>query len=307
MADTRNLGVMVNDEAEDQTRTLAAGEEALDGSGNPLPTVTRSAADPTASDLRPAGHWWFNTTALTMWWSQSPGSWHRSGEYEPPTPPVLVDSLPDFYDDFVNGIQAGLGWTIAAVGGSAAFTSVAPPAGATGRTAVMGVVSANIGTSTTGRVGAILGASLLRFEGGKYEVWMRVNVPVLSTAVEDFRFRIGFLDNNTNTEPTDGAYIEYNRAADAVNWRAVTANSGTRTTAALTPVVANKWVDFSVRVSVSPTLKAEFFVDDVLTATILTNIPTAAGRETSVGLVAYKTAGGTARSVYADRIFAKRS
>jgi hypothetical protein len=182
---------------------------------------------------------------------------------------------------------------------------VAPPAGKGGRNGVVGVIRATTGTATTGRSGAILGANLLRFEAGNtYSLWCRYLTGLLADASQRYIFRVGFVDSNTNTDSADGVYFEYDQS-QSPNWRCKTASNNSRTTVTTSVVVQEaNWIDLQIRVDAS-SQTAEFFIDDVLVATITTNIPTSAGRETSVGYVIAKTVGGTARYVFLDRIYFK--
>jgi len=231
----------------------------------------------------------------------TPGTWSALITSIPP--PDLVSSFPEFIDTFPNGLQAGAGWTIAALSGT--YAQIAPPAGKGGRNGVVGVIGITTGTSTTGRVGAILGSNLLRFTGGqKYTLWARFLATDLADATNDYRWRLGFIDNNTATEPTDGVYFEYNRSASP-NWQAKTASNNARTIVTTTTVVQNaNWIDLKIEVDGSAQI-ATFYIDDVQVAQINTNIPTSAGRETSLGFVIHKTAGGTSRGVALDRIYLK--
>jgi hypothetical protein len=295
--------VIVNDESGDSSGQLAPGAEAVDGDGVAMPTCMKEPRSPLATDIRPAGHWWFNEVTGEMYWSRGGGVWENVAEAVPPTP-VIIDSLPNFLDDFVNGVIAGQGWTTSVSDGGASLAQAAPPTPATGRSTVAGVVALNTGTSTSGRAGGILGASLLRFESGSYTIWTRVMVPILANATDRFVFRIGFTDSNANTDAADGAYFEYDQSISP-NWRCKTANANVRTAVTTAvPVVATEWVDLKIVVSSQP--EAKFYVNDVVVASITSNIPATAGRETSVGFVNYKTAGGTARVVYLDYVFFKR-
>lgn len=302
MADTRNLAVMVNDEALDETRTLASGEEAVDGDGRIFPTLTRSAVDPLPADVRPQGHWWFNTTSHMMFWSHGGGEWSRIDEYAPPAD-TLYEAFPEFEDTF----SAAPGWSggpwILAVN-KGTMTLVTPPSGATGRTQVFGVLDAATGAQAAAWSGITLFPSIMRFEAGKWSLWARALVPSLATGAQAFTARFGFIDNNIGN-PVDGAFFEYNGPTQTV-WRTstVSASSFTYTNTGIT-VQANRWYDFQV--IVDPAVpEAKFYIDDVHVATHSTNIPLGAGRETSIGIRVNKTIGAVSQSLYVDRIFMKR-
>lgn len=69
--------LVVNDEPNDGTKQLGAGEEALDGDSNAVITVVRSTLAPTASNIRPTGQLWLRTTTQQLWWSRGGGSWYE--------------------------------------------------------------------------------------------------------------------------------------------------------------------------------------------------------------------------------------
>ena len=117
-------------------------------------------------------------------------------------------------------------------------------------------------------------------------------------------FRQGFIDSNTLTDTVDGVYFEYDQG-QSPNWRCKTASNNSRTIVTTSVVVQNaNWIDLHINVDASAQI-ARFYIDDVLVATINTNIPTSPGRETSIGYVIAKTVGGTARYVCLDRIYFK--
>lgn len=232
--------------------------------------------------------------------SGNPGTWEPIGLGTMP-PPSLVEQYPEFIDTFVNGLLASQGWSIAALSGT--YAQIAPPV-AGGRNGVIGVINLTTGTSTTGRVGSILGANLLRFESGNtYTMWCRFLGGALSDANDAYRFHVGFIDSNNATETRDGAYFEY--LYPQANWKCKTASNNSRTTVVSSvPVQNTAWIDLKVHVDGTAGV-ATFYIDDVLVATISTNVPAGNGRETSVGFSIKKTDGGNVRNVYLDRIYFK--
>jgi hypothetical protein len=119
-----------------------------------------------------------------------------------------------------------------------------------------------------------------------------------------FVFRVGFLDSATTAAATDGIYIQF--AGANGNPALVTRNNGVA--GALLPpsgvvITAGTW--YRARVSYDGT-NATFGVFNATTGVSLwsettsANIPTAAGRETGAGVVAYKTTAGAAALVDVD-------
>lgn len=74
---TLDKALIVNDEANDSSAQLASGEEALDGDGRAVITVTRSTLAPTATDIRPYGQLWIRTTNQALYWSRGNGTWYQ--------------------------------------------------------------------------------------------------------------------------------------------------------------------------------------------------------------------------------------
>lgn len=238
--------------------------------------------------------------------SGTPGTWKAIGLGTIPTEDLLKQ-FPEFVDTFANGLFTGVGgWTVSGTGSA---TQIAPPTANAGRNDVIGVLNLATGTATTGRYGAILGQNLLRFDSpGIYSAWSRVYFPQFSNATDKFRFQFGFKDNN-NGNPTDGAFFEYDNAANGGDkWSLNTISNGTRTTQILpTAFNAQQWYDIQVEVTTVGNM-AKFYIDDVQVGnTIFTNIPNTGGRETSVGFEIRKLLGGNSRSVYMDYVYVKRS
>ena len=96
-----------------------------------------------------------------------------------------------------------------------------------------------------------------------------------------------------SAEPTDGAFFRYTDGVNAGKWQAVTRSNGTETaTDTGVAVIADAWKRFEIDVNAAGT-SAVFKIDGTTVATNATNIPTGAGRETSFGLAAIKSAGTT--------------
>jgi hypothetical protein len=195
----------------------------------------------------------------------------------------------DFVEDFPNTLT-GTFLTSTVSGGS--NTQIASEPGRPG------IIRSATGTAATGRAAATSGANAVRFGSGewRYKAWVRV--PVLSTSAERFSVRIGFIDLATG-DSADGAYFEYDESVSA-NWRCKTANNSTRTTVdSGVPVAANVWIKLEVWVNAAGT-EVDFFINGTLVATITTNIPTSAGRETGWGWLILKSVGTTARHFDVD-------
>ena len=123
------------------------------------------------------------------------------------------------------------------------------------------------------------------------------SLPTATATVE----RLGFQDSITTTAPVDGAWI--NIAATTLSGK--TSNNSTVSTTATTHTVSTgTWYRAVVYVNSTSLVTFTLYTCSdgavVWTNTLTTNIPSAAGRETSVGTLAYKTTAGTANLLDVD-------
>lgn len=160
-----------------------------------------------------------------------------------------------------------------------------------------GIHAFTTGTTAAGSSELRTYNNAVRTASGRLSAEWIVRIPTLSTALEEFAFRCGFLD--AAGVPVDGAYFEYDRTG-SVNWRYGTrANSVGAPAASAVAVTAGQWYHLKVVVN-DPATNVDFLIDGVLVAQVTTNIPTGAGRETGVGMHIIKSVGTTSRSVEVD-------
>ena len=96
--------------------------------------------------------------------------------------------------------------------------------------------------------------------------------------------RFGFLDN-TSGESTDGAFFRYTDSVNGGRWQAVTRSNNVET-AVDTGVTVGVNTTYVLRVNTNAAgTEVVFRIDGAVVATITTNIPTGAGRETGAGLL----------------------
>lgn len=172
----------------------------------------------------------------------------------------------------------------------------------------VGIVRASTGVATTGRTGVTTGIAI-RFGGAPWFMEMDVNITTLSTLAEQYQFAIGFFDIATGINQTDAACFIYDQGGVATSstaatyWQTLTAsNSARQFNESHTQVTANagQWYRLRVEVNAAATSVA-FYVDGVLIATHVTNIP-GSGRDTGFGWLLIKSLGTTARTVDIDYI-----
>jgi hypothetical protein len=79
--DGRSHAIVLNDETLDVNYNIQPGEEAVDGDGNAVITLTRAVVPPTAANVRPAGQLWLVTTNNALYWSRGAGLWYQVRDY----------------------------------------------------------------------------------------------------------------------------------------------------------------------------------------------------------------------------------
>ena len=191
-------------------------------------------------------------------------------------------------------------WTSYFSGAGAALAGVA------GTAARPGILGFSTGTTAAG-LASILGgytfatASYL-FGAGEYTIEGDIYIPNLSTAIEEYDLIFGFADA-ASIAVVDGAYFLYNRAVAGANWQACTANNSAQTlTDTGIAVTENAWIRLKIVVNADATA-VRFYIDDVLVATNVLNIPSGAGRITGPNIFIKKTVGLTARTFNLDWVW----
>jgi hypothetical protein len=234
----------------------------------------------------------------------------------------------EFTEEFLWGTAANNAnfgpWNIAINGTGAGFTANS------GTTTRPGIVEATAGTTTTGNVWFSTSTQAIDF--GSYvstETNATVGVPTLSTGTDEYNILFGYLDTNTINQ-VDGCYFMYDRGNTATapgtgtisggdKWECWCAANSVRTgytmdgaivsqesfttinepLAALTLPSTNI---FNLRLVVTGTTRAEFYVNGTKSCDINTNIPSGSARLTGNGLWIRKSAGTTARLMDVDRM-----
>lgn len=202
----------------------------------------------------------------------------------------------ELFDDFVGSHLAVYG---VSTGGTAAAVAAITLPDSTSQ----GTSQLTTGTTATGRSairGGVTGA--VRLGLGKTYFTARIRIPTLSDATNRYVLRVGFGDNDS-ADMVDGVYFEYDDSASAF-WRTKSSSNSVRTIINSSVTVAiNTWYRLDIEVNDAGD-EAKFYIDDVLVATHNAangyNIPTGAGRETSVGTFVIKSIGTTARTILLD-------
>jgi hypothetical protein len=106
------------------------------------------------------------------------------------------------------------------------------------------------------------------FFGGGPFIWTGyINIPVLATGGDDYKYYIGMHDGWQFADPSNGTYFQYIRA-NSVNWQIVSNNNSTPTTTTSSTAVSTGWHKL---IMVATTSNVIYYVDGVSIGTISTN------------------------------------
>lgn len=225
-----------------------------------------------------------------------------------PTQP-LNGAAGSLFDDFwqapltASAYSGPFYWLGSVASGTLAYVTVTDAS-------AIGVVQLSTTTSATGRAGLFTGLTQLRFGGIAQSLTTRFQFPSsLFNGTEQGAAYIGFIDLQT-AAPTDGAYIYWDNSQ--TNFRYRTRNNSTETDSdsGLAPV-ADTWYAATITANAAGT-SVQFTIEanasratpiaGLNSVAIATNIPTASGRETGIGVNIIKAAGTTARLMNIDYV-----
>lgn len=164
-----------------------------------------------------------------------------------------------------------------------------------------GVMAATTTTSATGRGALVSGtANALMGNGVTRRLGWRSAISHVSDGTETFTTYCGYFDQAGAGDCADGVYFRYTHSVNSGKIQAVTKSNFVETAAdtGITPT-AGQFYRFEVRVN-SAGNSATYYIDDSLVATITTNIPSGAGRQSGIVFKIEKSAGTTARLMYID-------
>jgi hypothetical protein len=202
-------------------------------------------------------------------------------------------------DDWISLGPAGqLGWSVSN-SGAAASSQINNAAADADH---LGIVEVDTGITAAGRSAIYLGTDgiVTPAAGGLIVAEATVQYPVLSDGVNTYISRLLLGDSLVAADHTDGIYFEYNQAVSGNFWTCKTAAGGVRTTVVTaTAIAAGTWYRLRALIIPGAPSQALFYVDDVLVATITTNIPTG-GQRYAPNLRITKTLGATSRSLLVD-------
>lgn len=176
----------------------------------------------------------------------------------------------------------------------------------------VGILRCQSGSTTTGRSGYLAAQTGIRFGEMNllFETSLRI-VGGLSTALEEYNLRCGFIKNATtagNIFIQDGMYFQYRDSGSTPHWQAVIVDNNTASVidTGVAPSTGNyqKLRIFARRQTGLPNDVCEFYIDNVLVAQFIAGLPSnAPGREFGVGMYIAKVAGTGNRTFDSDFCF----
>jgi hypothetical protein len=196
-----------------------------------------------------------------------------------------------FQKSFTDCIKAtaDVAFAFTVSGTGASFSSVA-----VGADNALGILRMAMGTVATNRCSIDSGNfGIILFGKGKITYQSKIRFTVLSDATNTYTQRDGFIDS-ISAESTDGIFFRYTNSVNAGKIQAVTRSNNTETAVDTgITVTANVWYNILIEINAGGT-SAVFKINGAIVATISTNIPTAAGRETGYGCYCQRSVGTTA-------------
>lgn len=203
------------------------------------------------------------------------------------------------FEDWISATAAGsTGWTSTSSGAGAG----AAVNNATADNLHDGIVQQTTGTTAAGRNALSLGTNgiVSPVSPGVLSIESSVRWPTLSTVVEEYVSRLGMGDVVVAGANTNGFWFEYSRLASGNVFRCLTAAGGVvTTTVTATAIAAGTW--YRLHAVLDPAAgNVKFYVDGVLVATHVANVPAGTAQRYAPNVKIQKSAGVTARTQLVD-------
>lgn len=218
--------------------------------------------------------------------------------------PSLGIELLDHFISGGGGVNAGnTGWLFSAGSGQASASATGPNGTHIGVLAISTLTSATATPTLYHGNGSGIAVGL----GTTLTYEFLLQVPVLSTNVQEYVLRQGLHTSLNATDPQNGIYFKYDRATTGDFWVITTRQTSTSTdTTTAIPVVAGQWYHFKIVANAAGT-SVSFYIDGALVGggPHTTNIPTGTGKLINPAHQMYKTVGTTARVMYLDWVYCK--
>mgnify|MGYP002777140876 CR=1 FL=1 len=201
-------------------------------------------------------------------------------------------------DEFAGTTTAGkLNWNVNTNGTNASGQS--GTYGVNGSERAYGVLQLDTGTTSAGRATLNRLINQVQIGYAYYEQVWRLALEALSTGAERFLVTFGFIDNTGAGDHSDGVYFRYSDNLNGGQWQCVARQAGVEAVVN-TSVAANTIYNiFKIEINTTGT-QADFYINDVLVASLTSNLPTTQGQFTGIGAKIEKSIGTTQRNLSID-------
>ena len=199
------------------------------------------------------------------------------------------------FEDFDIGATGYMSGTAFNNGGGLGSAANSSTVGEDSTEKANGVLSFSTSNSTGGGASWNSSSDVVIGFGCQHTITFRMSFSDLSDGTDTFTIRLGFLDTFVGSE-SNGAFFRYTHGTNSGKWQAVTKASSVET-AEDTGITAEADVYHRFTVVIyNDGSQVDFYIDDVKTNDITTNIPA----NGNVCAMIQKTAGSTARLMYLD-------
>lgn len=152
------------------------------------------------------------------------------------------------------------------------------------------------GTTATGVISLTKGLACIQLSPGDiYSVQFYANIITTAGVAQDYVTQVGFSDIATS-DPTNGCYWEYNRAANGQVWSCITNSGSNKTTTIPSPNIVPSATYQRFGIVINGNSKVDFYNNNKLVATNTTNIPST---QIGITMATRKSAGTTNSSSWA--------
>lgn len=199
-------------------------------------------------------------------------------------------------DEFLGtDIGQRLGWTSAAVNGTASMSTALVPGHP-------GIYALWTGSVTNSAPYLTTGINFLAFftnDVHKVSFWFRTPA-VISDNTDDYQIRVGFSDATTTNYPVDAAILMYNHNLNSGNWVLWNAsNSSSNLVNTSVAYAANTWLKVTVEADAANS-RSIAYIADTAVATNTGSLPMGASRAVGLHIQNVKTAGTSDRQMFVD-------
>jgi hypothetical protein len=233
------------------------------------------------------------TSGYLLMWCGSTSKWEPTAPWL--VPPIRMSQQINWREEFAGGtLTSGNigdnGWSSELSGTASAVANYSATTAAR-----HGCVGIYTGTDSDGYATLYTRDCLTTLVGSGLSVEMSAYIPDEPISPDSYIVRFGLTDDNTDAQPTNGVWFEYDTSVDDF-WQICTANAGSVTATVTAAVWTAAWHRYRFELNATGTT-VTYYIDDVSIGTVGTNLPTnACGPFFSI----IKTAGTNTRFYHID-------